>query len=77
MKRFASGATGYVVKHSAGDELIAAVHASLEGRTYLTPLLAQEVQQLLLVSAGGSDQQFAKCTCNDVKTPELIVEGEC
>src|SRR5215510_506414 len=38
-----AGASGYVLKHSAGEELIAAIWAALQGRTYLTPLIAQDV----------------------------------
>ena len=38
-----AGASGYVLKHSAGEELIAAIGAALQGQTYLTPLIAQDV----------------------------------
>jgi DNA-binding NarL/FixJ family response regulator len=51
VEAFRSGVTGYVLKHAAGDELIAAIQASLQGRTYLTPLIAREVLQLLLNSS--------------------------
>lgn len=33
---FAAGANGYVVKHSAGDELLKAVHAVCAGESYMT-----------------------------------------
>jgi DNA-binding NarL/FixJ family response regulator len=35
-----SGASGFLVKHAAGRELVAAIHAVLQGRTYVDPLLA-------------------------------------
>jgi DNA-binding NarL/FixJ family response regulator len=38
-----AGASGYVLKHSAGEELITAIQDALQGRTYLTPLIAQDV----------------------------------
>jgi DNA-binding NarL/FixJ family response regulator len=38
-----AGASGFVVKHAAGQELIAALHAVLQGRRYVTPDLADEV----------------------------------
>jgi DNA-binding NarL/FixJ family response regulator len=38
-----AGASGYLLKHSAGDELIRAIGEVLRGRVYLTPLLAQDV----------------------------------
>jgi DNA-binding NarL/FixJ family response regulator len=36
----ASGASGFLVKHAAGRELVAAIHAVLQGRTYVDPVLA-------------------------------------
>ena len=38
-----AGASGFVVKHAAGQELIAALHAVLAGRRYVTPDLADDV----------------------------------
>ena len=37
---FKAGASGYVLKHSAPDELITAIRDGLKGRTYVTPLIA-------------------------------------
>jgi DNA-binding NarL/FixJ family response regulator len=38
-----AGAAGYVLKHSAGEELIRALNEVLQGRVYLPPALAQDV----------------------------------
>ena len=38
-----AGASGFVVKHAAGQELIAALHAVLRGRRYVSPDLADDV----------------------------------
>ena len=38
-----AGASGYLLKHAAAEELIAAIHAVMDGHTYLTPLLTREV----------------------------------
>ncbi len=35
-----AGGSGYVLKHSAPDELIAAIQEALKGRIYITPLIA-------------------------------------
>jgi DNA-binding NarL/FixJ family response regulator len=40
---FRAGAAGYLVKHSAGDELITAIHEVLRGRFYLSPLITRDV----------------------------------
>lgn len=42
-----AGARGYVLKHSAPMELIAAVRAALEGSTFITPALAGELLEAL------------------------------
>ncbi len=41
-RALASGACGFVVKHSAPAELVRAVRAALEGRTFVTPALAAD-----------------------------------
>jgi two-component system, NarL family, response regulator NreC len=38
-----AGASGYVLKQSAGDELVEAIHAVTGGLTYLTPLITRDV----------------------------------
>ena len=38
-----AGASGFVVKHAAGKELVAAIHEALRGGTYVTPQLSAEV----------------------------------
>jgi DNA-binding NarL/FixJ family response regulator len=38
-----AGASGFVVKHAAGKELVAAIHEALRGGTYVTPQLSSEV----------------------------------
>lgn len=40
---FDAGASGFVLKHSAPQELIAAIRAALQGRTYVTPMIAGEL----------------------------------
>ena len=38
-----TGAFGYVVKHSAPEELTLAIHAALEGKTFISPSLAKDM----------------------------------
>jgi DNA-binding NarL/FixJ family response regulator len=40
-----AGALGFVLKHSAPDELVTAIRAALDGRTYVTPALAGALQR--------------------------------
>ena len=38
-----AGASGFLLKHSAGEELLTAIHQALQGRVYLTPALTKDV----------------------------------
>jgi DNA-binding NarL/FixJ family response regulator len=51
-----AGAAGYVLKHSAFAELVAAIRAALEGKTYIPPR-HREILQLL--AEGSSAKQIA------------------
>ncbi len=51
---FQAGASGYVLKHSAPDELVTAINEALEGRTYVTPLIAGKL--LHAYEEGGQTQ---------------------
>jgi DNA-binding NarL/FixJ family response regulator len=42
-----AGASGFIVKHAAGTELVAAIRSVLQGKTYLSPGLAQDVVGML------------------------------
>lgn len=41
------GASGYVLKHCAGDELLTALHEVVRGRPYITPLIAKDAMLLM------------------------------
>jgi DNA-binding NarL/FixJ family response regulator len=38
-----AGASGYLAKHSAGEELIEAIHRIIDGNVYLTPQIAASI----------------------------------
>lgn len=42
-RALAAGAAGYVVKHSAASELVAALRAALAGETFVSPSIARSV----------------------------------
>src|SRR5262245_42819971 len=66
------GASGYVLKHSAGEELIRAIREVLEGRVYLTPLLTREVLSTLTEPAVQPTMQL---TPRQREVLQLIAEG--
>jgi DNA-binding NarL/FixJ family response regulator len=68
-----AGASGYLLKHAAAEELIAAIHAVMEGHTYLTPLMTREV----LWAIGQPDGvQSPALTPRQVDVLRLIAEGK-
>ena len=56
---FRAGASGYLVKHAAGAELIQAIHAVLRGGVYLTPLIAGDVLSALLDNGAPERQDIS------------------
>ncbi|MHC4512466.1 MAG: response regulator [Planctomycetota bacterium] len=49
------GAAGYVLKHSASSELVAAIRLAVEGQVYLTPMITEDVVRAL--SSGPRSQE--------------------
>ena len=71
-----AGAAGFVLKHSASAELVLAVRAALQGRTYITPDLARE---LMLTPKQGRDlplDPVAALTQRQREILQLIAEGK-
>ena len=72
---FRAGASGYVLKHSAGDELVAAIREALHGRTYVTPLLPRDVADRLTEEASGRSFAVPKLTPRQRQVLQLVAEG--
>jgi DNA-binding NarL/FixJ family response regulator len=70
-----AGAMGYVLKHSAPSELVAAIHAAMAGKTWLTPALAGEVLQSMRNEPGGSGDPVAALTPRQREILQLLAEG--
>jgi DNA-binding NarL/FixJ family response regulator len=67
-----AGASGFLLKHSAGEELLTAIGQALEGRVYLTPALTKEVIERMSVTTDASEPQL---TPRQQDVLRLIVEG--
>ncbi|MCA9419658.1 MAG: response regulator transcription factor [Nitrospira sp.] len=70
---FEAGASGYLLKRSAGSELKQAVSTVLEGRQYLTSLLLPEDLHPMDLPAGPS--LFKRLTPCQREVLQLIAEG--
>jgi DNA-binding NarL/FixJ family response regulator len=68
-----AGAAGFVLKESSGDQLLTALDAVLQGRTYLTSTLTGEVLSLL---SGQSEPATVKLTARQRDVLRLIVDGK-
>jgi DNA-binding NarL/FixJ family response regulator len=67
-----AGASGYVLKHSAGEELIRALHEVQRGLVYLTPRIAEDVVTIL---AGREKGTGPRLTQRQRQVLRLVAEG--
>ena len=67
-----AGASGFIVKHAAGTELVAAIRAVHGGRTYVTPELAPEVLSML---AEPETASAGKLTPRQREVLRLLTDG--
>jgi DNA-binding NarL/FixJ family response regulator len=72
---FRAGASGYVLKSSAGEELIAAIHEVAKGRAYVTPLITKDVLSFLIGAARQGRQPAVKLTPRQREVLQLVAEG--
>ena len=70
-----AGASGFVLKHSASVELVAAIRAALQGKTYLTPQLAGEVLEAIKEGPDGAGDPLGSLTPRQREVLQLLAEG--
>jgi DNA-binding NarL/FixJ family response regulator len=70
-----AGASGFVLKHSAPAELVLAIRAALEGRTYLTPQLAGEVLAAMKQGPEQASDPVVALTPRQREVLQLLAEG--
>ncbi|BCS30891.1 hypothetical protein TBR22_A00920 [Luteitalea sp. TBR-22] len=70
---FRAGASAYLSKRSAGSELLAALKEVLNGRSYITPLITENLLGTLLHSGGQHDA--TPLTERQREILQLLAEG--
>ena len=70
-----AGAAGFVLKHSAPEELVLAVRAAAQGRTFITPTLAAEVLDGIRHKTPSVDDRVAALTLRQREILRLLVDG--
>jgi DNA-binding NarL/FixJ family response regulator len=71
---FRRGASGYVLKQSAGDELVFAIRKVNQGASYLSPLIARETVTYLL-NQGETFSEEKRITKRQSEILQLLAEG--
>ncbi|MGC1361827.1 MAG: response regulator transcription factor [Silvibacterium sp.] len=71
---FRRGASAYVLKQSAGDELLLAIRKVKQGASYLSPLIAKETVEFLL-NQGEPLKAEKRITKRQSEILQLLAEG--
>ena len=71
---FRAGASAYVLKRSAASELVKAVREVIEGRAYVTPLVAKDVIKGV-INGGSEDDRTDPLTGRQREVLQLVAEG--
>jgi DNA-binding NarL/FixJ family response regulator len=72
-----AGARGYLLKNSAGDELIQAIHNVQKGLAFFSPAVARVFQDSLarLEDSNGATDRFETLTDRERHVYQLLAEG--
>lgn len=70
-----AGAAGFVLKHSAASELVAALRAALAGDVYVTPQLSAEVFGAPVPGAARTADPLAALSPRQRQVLQLVAEG--
>jgi DNA-binding NarL/FixJ family response regulator len=71
---FRRGASGYVVKSSAAEELVRAIRRALKSESYMSPAITKETVDFLLRS-GSSYTEEKRITPRQSEVLQLLAEG--
>lgn len=72
---FKAGASGYLLKRSAGAELVQAVQAVMSGHTYVTPLIAKGLVQSAVTGRTPATKLTDTLTPRQREVLQLVAEG--
>ncbi|MFN7995138.1 MAG: response regulator transcription factor [Bryobacteraceae bacterium] len=74
-KAFETGASGYVLKSGASEELISAIEAALRDESYISPGLGHNVIQSLQFASAKPSRAALELTARQRQILQLIAEG--
>ena len=70
-----AGAAAFVIKHSAPAELVAAIHAALKGKTFITPALTGDVLQDIRQRTQSKNDARQLVTPRQREILQLLAQG--
>lgn len=70
-----AGASAFVLKHSAPEELLTAIRAALAGKTYITPAVAGELLQEIRQDPEAARDPLTALTPRQREVLQLVAEG--
>jgi DNA-binding NarL/FixJ family response regulator len=70
-----AGGSGYVLKHSASDELVTAIHHVLRGETWISPEMRSPAMTELLEGTHRHVRQTLELTPRQREVLQLLAEG--
>jgi|SRR5215471_15575320 len=73
---FRAGVSGFLIKQTAGEELVIAIREVMQGRSYLTSLIAKDLITLLLDSQNKVEDGKSKLTPRQREILQLFAEGK-
>lgn len=73
---FRAGASGYVLKRGAPEELITAIREALQGHVYVSPLIGGHISDKLMEKHGHPEQLKAELTPRQREILQLLAEGK-
>jgi DNA-binding NarL/FixJ family response regulator len=78
VQAFRLGASGYLLKIDASEELVRAIKEALAGRLYITPSIAKEVMMVLMEGSkapSGDEEPWTALTGREREVLQLVAEG--
>lgn len=72
---FRCGASGYLLKISSSEELIAAIREVAQGRSYVTTMMTKDLIGALMNPASGAQQERA-LTARQLEVLRLVADGK-
>jgi len=72
---FKAGASGYLLKRSAGSELLQAIQSVMDGQCYVTPLVAKGLVQSVITGDRPAVSEGEPLTARQREVLQLVAEG--